>query len=1071
LPSAASIAFPNSYNGASNSATLFIGIDTGANRGDIYQITSVPLPAPSTAKDLNIGSNDSISSVDVASLTISGSTILAGCARNARIYLSIDSGVSWTQSNKPPTGQTETCVLIAPDFANQHAAYAVTRGTESAFSYSSDGGLSWNQISLIDTKISDIPDIATPLTATTFILTLNRDNLKQSHWRTTDSGGTWDRIFCSSFTGIDNMKSVKTIPQYSPDSPIVLVVGQANSNPVIWKSNDNGQHFVSCSTPCSVDTISIVDNNTWFIGGYNGSKGLIYRTNNGGGLYSIPAEAGSQSLTAVVASPSYSQDKTVLAGNSIGQIYLSQDNGANFDLLGQALPLTSGIGRICLAYDSKFSENKIVYAATDAKLISTSKDRIFRFAIGQSSTWLSISGSLPDSAIIKQIVVANDGTLYAENTQSIVSAEKKGGVVRSLNPTFSSPTFETLLSGLDDTITLNKLSFFDNQLWVVDTLNIRLMTFVDSLALPMTLVSPEKRVSGLDTISLNLKWQVMAGATKYEWQVSDNASFTGLLSSFTGISDSSTVRLSDLEPATTYYWHVRTSNPYLSRWSETWSFTTLLGGTNVVPLLSIPAAGAKTTVKPVFQWSTIIAADRYDLLVAKDAAFNHIVIDKTANNALHSNAWESDINLENDTTYYWKIRARSDESIGTWSAVSVFVTESAPLPTTTSLGGNNSIPLLSVPAAGAKTTIKPVFQWSTIVSADRYDLLVAKDAVFSNVVIDKTANNAIRSNAWESDITLENDTTYYWKTRARSGSSIGAWSAVSIFVTESAPLPTTTSLGGSNSIPLLSVPAAGAKTTIKPVFQWSTIVSADRYDLLVAKDAAFSNIVVDKTGENALHSNAWESDINLENNTTYYWKTRARSEKDIGTWSAVSIFVTESAPLPATTTLGESNNEPLLSVPAAGARTTIKPVFQWSTIVSADRYDLLVAKDAAFSNIVVDKTGENALYSNAWESDINLENDTMYYWKTRTRSDDGIGTWSAVSVFVTEAASLPVTSASKALSPTDLLSQQTQTTAPPVNLNVRLNIPLWVIYLGVALLAIIAIMLVMLVITTIKQRH
>jgi hypothetical protein len=241
--------------------------------------------------------------------------------------------------------------------------------------------------------------------------------------------------------------------------------------------------------------------------------------------------------------------------------------------------------------------------------------------------------------------------------------------------------------------------------------------------------------------------------------------------------------------------------------------------------------------------------------------------------------------------------------------------------------------------------------------------------------------------------------------------------------------------------------------------------------LLVAKDAAFSNIVVDKTGENALHSNAWESDINLENNTTYYWKTRARSEKDIGTWSAVSIFVTESAPLPATTTLGESNNEPLLSVPAAGARTTIKPVFQWSTIVSADRYDLLVAKDAAFSNIVVDKTGENALYSNAWESDINLENDTMYYWKTRTRSDDGIGTWSAVSVFVTEAASLPVTSASKALSPTDLLSQQTQTTAPPVNLNVRLNIPLWVIYLGVALLAIIAIMLVMLVITTIKQRH
>jgi hypothetical protein len=130
-----------------------------------------------------------------------------------------------------------------------------------------------------------------------------------------------------------------------------------------------------------------------------------------------------------------------------------------------------------------------------------------------------------------------------------------------------------------------------------------------------------------------------------------------------------------------------------------------------------------------------------------------------------------------------------------------------------------------------------------------------------------------------------------------------------------------------------------------------------------------------------------------------------------------------------------------------------------------------VAKDAAFSNIVVDKTGENALHSNAWESDINLENNTTYYWKTRARSDESIGTWSAVSVFITEAASLPTTSTEKALSPNDLLSQQTQTIAPPVNLNVKLNIPPWIIYLGVALLAIIAITLVTLVITTIKQRH
>ena len=318
-------------------------------------------------------------------------------------------------------------------------------------------------------------------------------------------------------------------------------------------------------------------------------------------------------------SPNYTQDKTVLAGNTVGQVYLSEDNGTNFNLLGQQLPLTAGIGRISLAFDSKFNENKIIYATTDAKVTSTSKERIFRFTIGKSTSWQSIYGSLPDNAIIKQLAIANDGTLYAVNTEAIVTADKKGGVVRSLDPTSSSPTFETMLSGLDDTITLNKLSVCGNQLWTVDTKNTRLMTFIDSLSAPVTLVSPDNKASGLDTTNLNLKWQTLNGATEYEWQVSDNTGFTGIPAGLTGTSESSSARPTGLEPAATYYWRVRTSKPFLSRWSDTWSFNTVLGGSNVVPSLSVPEAGAKTTVKPIFQWSTIASADKYDLLVAKDA--------------------------------------------------------------------------------------------------------------------------------------------------------------------------------------------------------------------------------------------------------------------------------------------------------------------------------------------------------------------------------------------------------------------------------------------------------------------
>jgi hypothetical protein len=205
------------------------------------------------------------------------------------------------------------------------------------------------------------------------------------------------------------------------------------------------------------------------------------------------------------------------------------------------------------------------------------------------------------------------------------------------------------------------------------------MTFIDNLTLPASLVSPDDQAPGLDTNGLMIKWQPLNGVTEYEWQVADNPGFTGIPAGLTGTSESSSARPTGLEPAATYYWRIRADKPFLSRWSETWSFNTVLGGSNIVPILSVPEAGAKTTVKPIFQWSTIAATEKYDLLVAQDAAFNNVVINKTGDNALPGNAWQSDITLENNTTYYWKVKARSDKSFGAWSAVSVFITEPAPV--------------------------------------------------------------------------------------------------------------------------------------------------------------------------------------------------------------------------------------------------------------------------------------------------------------------------------------------------------------------------------------------------------
>jgi hypothetical protein len=81
---------------------------------------------------------------------------------------------------------------------------------------------------------------------------------------------------------------------------------------------------------------------------------------------------------------------------------------------------------------------------------------------------------------------------------------------------------------------------------------------------------------------------------------------------------------------------------------------------------------------------------------------------------------------------------------------------------------------------------------------------------------------------------------------------------------------------------------------LKPIFQWSAIAGADSYELLVATDASFTNPIIKRVGADALPATAWQSDINLDYDATYYWKVRASGSSGYSAWSAVSVFTTES---------------------------------------------------------------------------------------------------------------------------------------------------------------------------------
>jgi len=538
--------------------------------------------------------------------------------------------------------------------------------------------VNWNQISLIDTDISDIIDLAPShrysQDNTLFMLTYHTGG-EHSLWRSLNGGTSWEGVYTSALPDVDKIDRVELPPQYDNDNQVVFIAGSSNGNPAIWKSTDNGQSFNRRIVPFPIDTWAVVDDTTLFIGSYDGSNGLVYRTTDSGSTYSEGIAAGNQSLSSIALSPNYDEDETILVGNKDGWVYWSEDNGVSFQPLPPHATSKPLSGTITATFDPKYSTNNTVYAASN-----TESEGIYHFIIGQSDAWEAIDS--PTGGMIGQIIASAEGTLYAANFKA------GGGMERCLNPAYPlGPTFETVTKGLDDGAKLVGLWLCEHRLWSIDTAHTKLMTYTDSLTQPVTLSSPPNRAPGVGTIiddtvrNVRLDWETLEGATKYKWQLDYDTDFSTVPSGFEGTTSASSAKLPALDLATTYYWRVRATEPVLSPWSDTWSFTTSLGIEVPAPILESPEDGASgVPVKPIFQWSAIAGVDSYELVVSTEAAFENPAILKTGAYALPTTAWQCNLALDYNTTYYWRVRAITADTCSAWSTVSVFSTEPSPEP-------------------------------------------------------------------------------------------------------------------------------------------------------------------------------------------------------------------------------------------------------------------------------------------------------------------------------------------------------------------------------------------------------
>ncbi|MBN1863240.1 MAG: hypothetical protein JW790_06300 [Dehalococcoidales bacterium] len=662
---------------------LFIGVAGGD--GGIYEVDE------SHAQRL------SGIDADIISLDLAGGAgtprLVAGERDSGGVWYSSDGGASWDTAAKAPSGDGPTHVVIAEDFLSNGRAYAATSGHESAVSVTSDGGATWNQTGLIDTTMSTILDLAPSpeyhRDETLFLLTWGGEH---SLWRSLNGGSDWERVFVSSLPGVDILSLVSLSPGYGDGSRVVFLAGAGNGSPALWKSSDNGQHFhYRGDAPGNIDAWAVVNDDTLFLAGYDGASGLIYLTTNGGQSYTAGTEVGSNPLYSIALSPDYGSDETILAGNTNGWVYRSTNRGVSFAPLPADAALPPLNGSVAVALDTDTA-----YAASD-----TPGQGIYRFSTGESTDWEEIAS--PAGARFGQLVVSAEGALYAANLKG------DGGLERCLNPGATAPDFETVNQWLEAGATLNKLRLGDGRLWAIDTTNVSLVTLVDSLAAPVTLSSPDDRERGVGTLrgdsvrNVELDWEVLSGATKYEWRLNDDDDLDEASVLFEGSTGASAKELPDLAPATRYYWRVRASEPLLSRWSEVWSFTTAEAGEVKAPELVSPEDGASgVDVRPGFQWRAVAEAEGYELVVSSEDSGHDPVILKTDDYCLSDTDWECNISLEYDTAYYWKVRAVTPAGRSDWSKLATFTT----IPEPVSPPGEVASPGTPVPPEAAESPPK-----------------------------------------------------------------------------------------------------------------------------------------------------------------------------------------------------------------------------------------------------------------------------------------------------------------------------------------------------------------------------
>ena len=172
--------------------------------------------------------------------------------------------------------------------------------------------------------------------------------------------------------------------------------------------------------------------------------------------------------------------------------------------------------------------------------------------------------------------------------------------------------------------------------------------------------------------TVSFEWESAEAAQSYHLQVAKDAEFQEMVTDAADIT-STTYDVEDLSHESNYFWRVRAVNEdgLEGSWSTTRQFATVMQPPEIPQLVSPEDGTDNHEGSIVLQWEEADRADSYHIQLSDDEDFDELIINEKQ---LGESGYEAG-ELDNASTYFWRVKAVNDGGESEWSETFSFTTD------------------------------------------------------------------------------------------------------------------------------------------------------------------------------------------------------------------------------------------------------------------------------------------------------------------------------------------------------------------------------------------------------------